>query len=934
MAHLLNAKRVAQWLLLSVMAFGFGVGGRLFAQKSPVTDKDVLPIVQRCTQCHGGDVQMGNLDLRTRASILQGGNSGAAINPGHADDSLLIKRVTGLVKPQMPMSPVPQLKPEEIAVLKDWINQGALGSADNGIVTAAPAAPGIPADLSYPPANFPGYKERVIQDRDREWWAFKKPVRYPSPAVSDARWSKNPIDAFVKKELDAKGLEPAPQADKRTLIRRVYLDLIGLLPPTEAVEAFVKDDSPDAYSKLVDKLLASPNYGERWGRFWLDVVRYADSSGFEYDRDIPNAWRYRDYVIKAFNEDKPFNQFIVEQIAGDELDNPTNDSLTATTFYRIGPRVRFREKQNPSNRYDYMDDMIRTTFQGFMGLSVNCARCHDHKFDPITRMDYYRSMAMMWGYVDYDQPLAPKSQVEQYEKVKSEVAQETAPLRAEIARIEKPYRDADLKRRQEEALQKYPEDIRIAVQTPPDKRTPGQKLLVSQLPLNFDDPDAADVVPVQVADNPNGYRQRSVKVSDADEAKRKELQAKIKEIEKRLPPPLPMANGVRDGDYWLTPDDLGDNNLANNGRFAYDKKCCFVPAMGTKYEVPELHFAANGADFEGDKKTPEVQPGFLTVLVKGTPPPTSHLPNRPGYPTSGRRRALGEWIASPDNPLTSRVIVNRIWGWHFGTAIVPTPGNFGRMGLPPSNPELLDWLATEFIRQGWSIKQMHRLIMNSETYRMASSFYRPEDAKKDPTNVYLWKFPLHRVEAEIVHDIMLSASGQLNMQFGGKPFFPSVPESVRLAQPRGIWQLTKEGPDTWRRGVYAYVQRGLRYPMFEVFDEPDLNITCERRDVSTVPTQALTLLNNNFMLIQSKFLAQRILKEASSDPAERIKQMYRVTLSREPTGVELNLNLGFLQKQREYALAHGAASGDAADLAAMTDLAQVILDSDEFVYIG
>src|SRR5665213_2236860 len=528
MAYLAEAKRVAQLLLLSVLALGSSA--TLFAQKAPVTDKDILPIVQRCTQCHGGDVQMGNLDLRTRASILQGGNSGAAINPGHGDDSLLINRVTGTVKPQMPMAPVPKLKPEEIAVLKAWIDQGALGTSGNGVLTsAAPATQTIPADLAYAPANFPGYKERVIQDRDREWWAFKKPVRYPTPAVSDARWTKNPIDAFVKKELDAKGLEPAPEADKRTLIRRVYLDLIGLLPPTEVVDAFVKDDSPGAYSKLVDKLLASPNYGERWGRFWLDVVRYADSSGFEYDRDIPNAWRYRDYVIKAFNEDKPFNQFIVEQLAGDELDHPTNDSLIATTFYRIGPRVRFREKQNPSNRYDYMDDMIRTTFQGFMGLSVNCARCHDHKFDPITRMDYYRSMAMMWGYVDYDQPLAPKAQVEQYQKIKSEVAQETAPLRAEIARIEKPYRDADLKRRQEEALKKYPEDIRIAVETPPDKRTPGQKLLVSQLPLNFDDPDAADVVPVQVADNPNGYRQRNVKVSDADDIKRKDLQAKIKE---------------------------------------------------------------------------------------------------------------------------------------------------------------------------------------------------------------------------------------------------------------------------------------------------------------------------------------------------------------------------------------------------------------------
>ncbi len=918
--------------LFSLAIAILSLGSSLFAQKAPLTDKDVLPIVERCLQCHGEALHMGNLDLRTRASILQGGNSGQVIVPGHADDSLLIKRVSGVTKPLMPMAPVAPLKPEEIAILKEWINQGALGSGSDA--TATPVTQNIPGDLAYPPANFPGYKERVIQDRDRQWWAFKKPVRNTPPSMSDARWSRNPIDAFVKKGMEAKGLEPAPQADKRTLIRRVYLDLVGLLPPPAAVEAFVNDAALDAYQKLVDRLLASPNYGERWGRFWLDVVRYADSSGFEYDRDIPEAWRYRDYVIKAFNEDKPFNQFIVEQLAGDELDSPTNDSLTATTFYRIGPRVRFREKQNPSNRYDYMDDMIRTTFQGFMGLSVNCARCHDHKFDPITRMDYYRSMAMMWGYVDYDQPLAPKAQVEQYEKIKAEVDQQTAPLRAQIAQIEKPYKAADLKRRQEEALQKYPEDIRIAVQTPAEKRTPGQKLLVTQLPLNFDDPDGADVAQVVVADNPNGYRQRTVKVSPEDDAKRQVLQAKIKEFEKRLPPPLPKANAVRDGDFWLAPDDLGDNNLANNGRFAYDKTCCFVPKAGDKYQVPELHFAATGADFEGDKKTPEVQPGFLTVLVKGTPPATSHVPNRPDYATSGRRRALGEWIASQENPLTSRVIVNRIWGWHFGTGIVPTPGNFGKMGLPPSNPELLDWLASEFVRQGWSIKQMQRLIMSSETYQMASSFYRSQNVEKDPNNIYLWRFPLHRVEGELVHDMMLSASGQLNPQFGGKPYFPSVAESVRLAQPRGIWQLTKEGPETWRRGVYAYVQRGLRYPMFEVFDEPDLNITCERRDVSTVPTQALTLLNNDFTLIQSKFLAERVLKESSKDATERIKHMYRITLSREPTRVELNLNLAFLEKQRQYALAHGAASQDAADLAAMSDFAQVMLNSDEFIYIG
>jgi hypothetical protein len=928
-----GSKRSLFWLLTMVVLFGcMASRTQLVAQKSQPTEKDVLQIVERCFLCHGEARQMASLDLRTRAGMLEGGNSGPAIVPGHADDSLLIKRVSGLVKPQMPMSPVPALKAEEIAVLKDWIDQGAKGNGDdNPVSKAAPVDP-LPSGVNTP-VVFNGYKERVIRDRDRQWWSFRPPVRNPAPAVSDARWSRNPIDAFVKKTMEAKGLEPAPQADKRTLIRRVYLDLIGLLPPPEVVEAFVKDDSPDAYQKLVDRLLDSPNYGERWGRFWLDVVRYADSSGFEYDRDISDAWRYRDYVVKAFNQDKPFNQFVVEQLAGDEVDQPSDDSLTATSYYRIGPRVRFREKQNPSNRYDYMDDVIRTTFQGFMGLSVNCARCHDHKFDPITRMDYYRSMAMFWGYVDYDQPLAPKEKVEEYERIKREVDRQAAPLRARIAQIEKPYKDKEQQAKREEALKKFPEDIRIAIQTPPEKRTAGQKLLVSQLVLNFDDPDAADnaIVP---ADDPNHTRRKGlIKVSKEDDAERQELLTKIQEIEKRMPPPLPMANAVRDGDYWLTPDELGDEILAGNGRYNYDKKCCFVPNAGEKYEVPDLHFAANGGDFDADLKNPTVQPGFLTVLVNGAAPPTSHRPNRPDYPTSGRRRALADWIASPDNPLTSRVIVNRIWGWHFGTAIVPTPGNFGKMGLPPTNPELLDWLATEFIRQGWSIKQMQRLIMNSETYKMASSFYREEDARNDPNDVYLWKFPIHRVEGELVRDMTLSASGQLNPQFGGKPFFPSIPASVRQTNGRGIWELTKEDPSTWRRSIYAYVQRGLRYPMFEVFDQPDLNITCERRNVSTVPTQALTLLNNPLMLIQSKYLAERVIREAKNDPTERIKRMYLITLSREPTQVELNLNLTFLAKQRESALAHGA-SADAAELAALADLAQVMLDSDEFIYIG
>jgi hypothetical protein len=347
-----------------------------------------------------------------------------------------------------------------------------------------------------------------------------------------------------------------------------------------------------------------------------------------------------------------------------------------------------------------------------------------------------------------------------------------------------------------------------------------------------------------------------------------------------------------------------------------------------------VYFAAAGDDIKFNESTFPVQPGFLQVLSKGTPPPAADPPNRPDYVTSGRRRALAEAIASKDNPLTARVMINRIWGWHFGRGIVSTPGNFGKMGELPSNPELLDWLATEFERQGWSIKQMQRMIMTSETYKMASAYYQATDMEKDPTNTYLWRFPVRRLEAEIIRDSILNASGDLNLEAGGPSFFPSIPLSVRADQPRGTWDLTKEGPDTWRRSVYAYIKRGLKYPMFEVYDLPDLNTTCERRSVSTVPTQALTMLNNEFMLIQADHFAQRVWKEAGGNPAEQVKTMYRIAFSREPNQKELDSNMAFLSKQRDHEMARGTgASEDKAALAALTDLAHVTLNLNEFAYI-
>jgi hypothetical protein len=739
--------------------------------------------------------------------------------------------------------------------------------------------------------------------------------------------------------MEEKGLTPAPEADRRTLIRRAYLDLLGLLPSPAEVDRFLNDPAPDAYEKLVDQLLASRHYGERWGRNWLDVVRYADSSGFEYDMNIDNAWRYRDYVIKAWNEDKPYNQFIIEQLAGDELDEPTFDSLIATTYYRIGPRVRFREKNYPSYRYDYMDDMIRTTFQGFMALSVNCAHCHDHKFDPISRMDYYRAMAAFWSYVDYDHPLAPKAEVENYERIKRQIEQEMTPHLQEIARIEEPYRAKARDEQIKQALKTYPRDIQEAIKTPEAQRTPGQKLLVAQVLISPEetnpdmlmaDIDTKSKLQASIkADMVFGVAGSRTKVnrlvlSKEDEARRAALEARIEVIGERLPAPLPVAEGVRDGDYRLSPDGLGDSHIPGTGRPDYGIKCCFLPQPRQNWEPPPLYFGAAGEDLQADEKTFQVQPGFLSVLVKETPPPATHPPNRPDYVSSGRRRALAEAIASPQNPLTARVMVNRLWGWHFGRGIVATPGNFGKMGALPSHPELLDWLATEFVRQGWSIKAVQRLIMTSATYKMASAYYQPADQEKDPTDIFLWRFPIHRLEAEIIRDITLDASADLNLQAGGPPFFPSIPLSIRADQARGVWELTREGPDTWKRSVYAYVKRGLKYPMFEVYDLPDLNITCERRAVSTVPTQALTMLNNEFFLIQADHLARRVLHEAGGNPRAEIRTLYRIAFSREPDETEMTGNLAFLQKW---------SSQPAGSLGALTDLADVALNLNEFVYV-
>jgi hypothetical protein len=824
---------------------------------------------------------MAGFNLSTAESIRSGGQHGPALVPGKAEESRLYRRITGQEQPAMPLGG--KLADSEISTLKAWIDSGA--KWEGGALNAA-----------GPPAP----------EKTRTWWAFQKPVRHEIPRSPDARWNANPIDGFVAAKLREKDLAPAPPAGKRTLIRRAYLDVIGLLPDPAEVESFVNDTSPDAYAKVVDRLLASPHYGERWARHWLDVARYADSWGHIHDDDNPNAWRYRDYVIQAFNQDKPYDHFILEQVAGDELDHVTYDSLIATSFHRIGPRVHFREKQNPQYRYDYLDDMLSTTAKGFLALTVNCARCHDHKFDPITRLDYYRMLASFFPTVDYDWPLAAPGEIAKYKAVKEEVDAQTKPLKSEIRKIEAPYRKAIF----EQTLSTFPEDIQIAVHTPEEQRTPGQKLLATQ------------VMTIATAGR------RDLHLSEADGDRVRQLDARIKEIERRLPRPLPVAAGVRDGDYRFTPDGPGDEPVPGTtaNRIKVDFKGSYVPGPGEKYMPPPLYYPV--ADTSG--RNPEVWPAFLSAVADGRERTEDPPADNPG--TSGRRKALAEWIASENNPLTARVMVNRIWQHHFGRGIVSTPGNFGRMGARPTHPELLDWLATEFVRSGWSVKAIQRLILTSETYRMDSGYYNEANLKKDAGDVYLWRFPIQRLEGEVIRDVVLSASGKLNPQAGGPPFFPSVPPAVREDVKKiGRWELTREEPSTWRRSIYSYWKRARKYPMFEVLDQPDSNMSCERRSTTTVPTQALTLMNDEFVLLQAGFFAERVEQEAGDDPAAQIRMAWRIALSREPGETELRGNLKYIEQQRQY---HSSRKSEEPGRLALTDLCAVILNLNEFVYMN
>ncbi len=725
----------------------------------------------------------------------------------------------------------------------------------------------------------PGKTARTFTAEQRSYWAFQKIARPAPPAVKNAAWVRNPIDRFLLAALEAKGIRPAPLADKVTLLRRATYDLTGLPPTAEEVDAFLADNSPKAFEKVVDRLLASPHYGERWARHWLDLARFAESEGFKSDETRPNAWRYRDYVIQAFNHDKPYDRFLKEQIAGDELWPDSPEARVATAFNRHYP-----DESNARNlmqrRQEILNDITDTVGSVFVGLTYGCARCHDHKFDPILQADYYRLQAFFANTRAADDiVMAAAESARQHREQMAAWEEKTRDLRDAMSKLIEPRR----KQMVQDLVDKYPPEIQAAMNKAPAERTPIEWHMYYKAKPYLQPEDE------EVARSLRG------------EAKKKyeALKVEMNQFASLHPGELPIGIGI-----------------ADVGRQAPKT---FTLSIGV-YDAP----------------VEEVQPGILSILDPGpakvTPPA--------GLESSGRRTALANWLASPENPLTPRVMANRIWHYHFGQGLVATPSDFGFMGERPTHPELLDWLAGEFVRNGWSIKAMHRLIMTSSAYQQSSA-HRKEAARQDPQNRLLWRFPRQRLEAEIIRDASLAVSGMLNPKVGGPSVFPEVPQGF---ESRGGWRVTQDPHERNRRSVYIFVRRNTRYPMLETFDFPDTHEPCGRRNVTTTAPQALTMLNSKLTLEWAGAFAGRVLERAGADLNKQIETAYRIAYSRRPDDTEKGIAQDFFERHRQIVAERAASGGklalppslpydaDKAGAAALVDFCHMLLNSNEFVY--
>lgn len=820
-------------------------------------------LIERCVTCHGPEKQRGGLRLDSPDAILKGGDTGTALVPGKSCASQLIRKVD---RGEMPKQG-PRLTAAQVAELRRWIEAGApmtperIATSTNGRVEGGKYWAFQKPDRQAAVATLPPAVRQLLDRKGQ-------PPAQRNGAPGGDFWAvhghrvRNPIDAFILDKLNEKGLKPAPPADRHTLVRRAYFDLLGLPPAPDQVEKFVRDPSPVAWEQLIDELLSSPQYGERWARHWLDVARYADSAGYENEEYHRNAWRYRDWVVKAFNDDKPYDRFVQEQLAADEL-WPDNldaagsydiakekvkrfEARIGSGLFGIGPRVGESRLDAKKLRYEELTDWVDTAGSAFLGLTLGCARCHDHKFDPLTQRDYFGLQAVFRHSVLVERPILTSIQLSNQ-------------------------------------LTDYPRLLAVAAARDHYRRF--EKSLSGRTP------------------------------TEQEKARLKELREDIG----RAVLDIPEASGGP-GPFTSRYDGLMEVPM--------------VTVLG--HEEPELvrpvHILHRG---DLDRPRGKTAPALPAVLADATGV-KALLPDGPAS-----RKELALWLTRPDHPLTARVMANRLWQWHFGRGIVATPNDFGKMGQPPTHPALLDWLATEFVARGWSVKAMHRLIMTSSTYQAASDFGNTGNFGIDQNNDYLWRFNRRRLEGEAVWDAIHAVAGTLNLQVGGPPVAPPLTDEERAALRYAyMWVVPPDPKQHSRRGLYILTLRNFKFPLFEVFDAPNSAVSSPGRDVSTVASQALWLLNNRTAWRQAQHLAARILRESGRQPEKQVTRLWQIALGRPPTQQEakeaVNLLDRLVSTGSARALENPPPELAAVPLARATGLSQLCLavfSFNEFLYI-
>ncbi len=928
-------------LLLSAFSFA------LTAQTTPagleLFEKNARPLfAEKCQGCHNAKLKSGGLDFSSPESIKEAASTGIFGKPAEADKSAIIQALA--YESQVKMPPQGKLPAETIAALREWVAAGA------PVPATTPSAGNALSGTGVRPVALRG----VITDADKNFWSFKPISHAAPPAVKQQDWAASPLDRFVLANLEKNGLKPAPSADKTTLLRRATFDLTGLPPTEKEIQDFLADKSPNAYEKVVDRLLASPRYGERWGRHWLDAMRYADSTGSDEDHRYPHAWRYRDYVIQAFNDDMPYNQFVREQLAGDVLaEDPKSGvgyrGIVATGFLALGKKA-LAQKDLPLKRYDVVDDQIDVTAKAFLGLTVTCARCHDHKFDPIATKDYYQLAAVFASTLSYTKgqdgdpvqtPLAPAGQFEAFKKQWTEYLG----VQKDIAKILDFDRDAKKHRdEQEKQIPAYMQAAyRVYGKNEPAASVAADSKLDEKLLTRW-------VSYLKVKSNPE-----LAKWHAATDANRQEIAAQYqedfrrsayqydqdlswwKQAEQSFPSagkiagPRPVMNKQKDPFFvatWIENGPLYRSKDEQIATLAPEKaeqiRTLLTRSAELAKNLPTQEIPMACAVKEGETMDQKVfiRGDYHSLGDKVAPTVPSILAlNAPEGPVSTKsgRLELADWIVDPRNPIPSRVMMNRIWQGHFGDGIVRTPDNFGRLGERPSNPELLDYLAAAFMENGWSIKKMNRMIMLSSTYRMSAAFDE-EKKSKDPENRLLSHFPRQRLSIEEIRDAYLAMGGDLDLTMGGT-LDPGVGTDGETSSSR----ISMNPESTNRRSIYLPLRRSNLPTLYTLFDFGDATSPEGKRSPTTVATQALFVMNSPMVVREAKALTDTVLKQEKQD-RRRIEELYIRILDRRPDAGEIDKGLTYVQSLHHK-------WNDISEEKAWTSLCHALMASNEFIYV-